>query len=628
MMGEEPVNIARRGPLAWSQHLFWYYNEPTFPREWQTELALRRPLDLPAGTTTAALARVLAECVERFEALRTVFRIGDGGEPEQIVLADYETPLVDLAGPGTARFDIRERPAWRCEVRLEGGTVYGAFIVANQIDLDGYAIEALRTMIERRLATGADFADVVGASPLQPLDLAAAEAGPALRRSSARAIEAQQSVRNRIPRNALPTARPGVPGGALKSVLLDPELLSHVHRISRSCGASPASIVHAMTVTVIAAWTGRDRIGLTTSTANRWRPGATGYIGRLATEADYVFDVEPTESAATWFKRAHGILMRGYRHAVRDFGACTMEAIRDNIRAGARLGKTLFIEYLQYPPQIARRSEPPPVRTVFSEIGPGSGGHQIRFDITPMDPGIEFVLSADRAVLDSRDAERILNLIANLLQHSANHLDSTMGELTSMIEARTTDSEGWIEEGDARYDSRLIRSLLTEAPGVTLADLHTDTGTPLKAIIHGEGIDPAELHEHMLRLIDRHPAARLPTRYVVGATETEAPQRFTPAIDYRPSIADDPRLRALADAFTACHPAARFDPSLSYAGLGGDYLRIPAIVALTEKAGWTVHPDAFISIASMAALVKDLHPAALKEGVPDQKSAVSAAEGN
>jgi hypothetical protein len=611
------MNIARRGPLAWSQHLFWYYNEPTFPREWQTELALRRPLDLPAGTTTADLARALAECVERFEALRTVFRIGDSGEPEQLVLADYETPIVDLEGPGTERFDIRERPAWRCEVRKEGDAVHEASIVANQIDLDGYAIEALRTMIERRLATGADFADVVGTSPLQPLDLAAAEAGSALRRSSARAIEAQQSVRNRIPRNALPTARHGVPGGALKSVLLDPELLSHVHRISRACGASPASIVHAMTVTVMAAWTGRDRIGLTTSTANRWRPGATGYIGRLATEADYIFDVEPTESAATWFKRAHGILMRGYRHAVRDFGACTMEAIRDNIRAGARLGKTLFIEYLQYPPQIARRSEPPPVRTVFTEIGPGSGGHQIRFDITPMDPGIEFVLSADRGVLDPRDAERILNLIANLLQHCVDRLDSTMAELTSMIESRVTESQGWIGDGEARYDSRLISALLAEAPGVTRAELHTGTGTPLKAIVHGESIDPVELHEHMLCLIDRHPAARLPTRYVVDDTRAEAPHRFTPAVDYRPSIEDDPRLRALADAFTACHPAARFDPSLSYAGLGGNYLRIPAMVALMEQAGWIVHPDAFISIASMAALARDLHPVKVPVFQPD-----------
>jgi hypothetical protein len=45
------MEIERIGPLCWAQHKFWFYNEPTFPREWNEELARRLG---PDSTTPVA----------------------------------------------------------------------------------------------------------------------------------------------------------------------------------------------------------------------------------------------------------------------------------------------------------------------------------------------------------------------------------------------------------------------------------------------------------------------------------------------------------------------------------------------------------------------------------------------
>lgn len=602
------MDVKRRGPLTWAQHIFWYYNDPAFFRAWGNEPVLRRRLHLPPGTTAERLTQVLDECADRFEALRTVYAPRPDGVPEQIVLAAHRPPLIER-GSEDPRFDVSERPSLRCLVDMDGDALAGAEIVANQIDLDGYGIEALRTMIERRLSEGADFAELVGDDPLQPLDLAEAEAEPRMLRFSHRGVAAQSVIRDRTPRNALPVAGPGERRARQRTVLCDPDLLERVEYLGRACGASPASIFHAMAVAVIAAWSGEDRIALTTATANRWRPGARGLIGRLASEADYVFDVDGAETAAAWFKRVHGVLLPGYRHAVRDYGACTMQAIRENARAGSSLGKTLFVEYLQFPPEVLNRPTTPLVRTVFTETEPGRFD-QIRFDISPMPPGVEIVLTTDTAILPAAEAQRMVNLIANLLRRCADRADLPIGAMTAAIEPSPSRPIEWITGGGMRFDAERIRRHLRAAAGVIDAAVRLGADGGIEAVVRCEEVDAVALHEHMLREAGVDPLACVPTAYLLLPPDPaceDGATRFVPTEDYCPASGDDPRIAAVAEAFAALHPGAAVDPARSYAELGGRYLLIRALVARLERAGWSgAVPDDFLAPASLAAVARRL----------------------
>ncbi|EME22130.1 non-ribosomal peptide synthetase [Rhodococcus triatomae BKS 15-14] len=138
-------------PLSPAQQRMWFLNQfDTTSPAYNIPLAVRLTGDLDVATLSAALRDVQA----RHESLRTVYPMGDDGEPEQVVLepdptdldvrgatdADLPALLADFVGAG---FDVTAEVPVRVALFVTGPRDAVLAIVVHHICADGFSMAPL-----------------------------------------------------------------------------------------------------------------------------------------------------------------------------------------------------------------------------------------------------------------------------------------------------------------------------------------------------------------------------------------------------------------------------------------------------------------------------------------------------
>jgi condensation domain-containing protein len=619
------MTIERVGPLTWAQHVFWLQNEPAMPEAWRTVPTLIRRLRVPAGTTVARLRQVLSEYVMMFEALRTIYARPGSHPPEQRVLAHYEPPILEVEEAPHIPFRITDKPSIRCVVRRSGELVRSAEIRANMIDVDGYSISSVQQLIDRHLAYGPDRERAGRAARLHPVDLARQESSTWYARLDQRGARWVRELRQRTPRNFVPIVRdPTTRPSTQQSTLESPRLLLGVERLAGLCGVSAATVFHAMISVALVAWLDRRDVYLTTAVADRWRPDTRHMIGRIASQVPCHVEVDPSHRAIELFKRTHQNLLRAYLHGPRDIGASVIEGVQADVAYGSVLGTPIFIEYLEFLRHDPAKHHTLLAHRLHTKVADGSMDG-IRFEVSPVWPGVEIVLITDTALLSLREAARLLNIVSNLLHYVARHPDVRVDHLLRSVTIRPRiDGEEWIVFRESRFSATRIRRRLLEFTGVDAVALFgVGEESGIRAYLAGAGIDLAALHEHMLVAASTDGLIRVPAVYrtvatAPGNTGGESTWRaagitgqLVPATEYRRTLHDDVRVRAIVTALRECNPGNPCEPSRSYAELGGQYVMIPGMLAQLRAAGYDGVTSAdLLGLSPLAAVARRLRPAA------------------
>jgi amino acid adenylation domain-containing protein len=289
------VPVPRGGPLplSFAQRRLWFLDqlEPG-GSAYNIAFAFR----LRGALRVAALQAALGECVRRHESLRTTFAEVDG-EPVQVVhpAAPFHLPVEEAAGEEAALrraseeanepFGLAAGPLFRARLLRAAEDDHVLVLALHHAVGDGWSMGVL---FEELGALYAAFANG-DASPLaepavQYADFAVWQRGWL----AGEALESQVRYwRGRLagapPRLELPTDRPRPAvqsyGGARRSRVLPPELLSSAHAAARAEGATLYMALLATFSLLLSRYAGQDDVVVGSPIAGRTRRETEALVG-------------------------------------------------------------------------------------------------------------------------------------------------------------------------------------------------------------------------------------------------------------------------------------------------------------------------------------------------------------
>jgi hypothetical protein len=318
---------AASGPLTWGQQQIWrdisgmadtaFYSFGGFAM-------------VPAGLTVDEVLDQLAVLVTRHEALRTLFRTDERGQPEQHVVAAGSIRAVvhDVPSDGdlaqvvialereltSAPFDHTDELPLRAAVVTHDGSPRVVVLAASHLATDYLSMHQLTAELTQLCTARLHRTPPPPARTAhQPLDQAAAERSPAGQRSLTRALEHWRRELATRPRTMFPIvpvepARPRFQRAELRSTAADAAL--HVLGVRYRTGTSV--VLLAATAAVLADLTGMRRCSLLLIVGNRAAPDLRYAVGSLAQEVPITIDTRVT-SFAELVRHAWSAMMRAHR---------------------------------------------------------------------------------------------------------------------------------------------------------------------------------------------------------------------------------------------------------------------------------------------------------------------------
>ncbi|MEU7121200.1 condensation domain-containing protein [Streptomyces zaomyceticus] len=320
-------------PLTWAQRLQWNDTEWMKPHDHHFNHV--RVLDLPEGTTEAAVTEAVATVAGRHEALRTRYRTDAHGTPVQVLEAAASFPLEVHHTPGPdadpaaeaarlaeakrgVRFDLAAELPLRVALLEHRGRPDRLVVVASHVTLDHAGLLLLAQELDALLHGRTTPAELAPAAH-QHLDQERAETSPrGLARSEAALAHWEEVLR------AAPVTLFDPPAGEPPPLdhpdrfgqvtLVSPALALATGTLAARLGTSGTTVLMAALHSVLATLTGRPGVPLRLIASNRGLPEFRDLVGiafgscvtlvRTAGE-DFPDVVRATGSAA----------MRAYRRA-------------------------------------------------------------------------------------------------------------------------------------------------------------------------------------------------------------------------------------------------------------------------------------------------------------------------
>ncbi|KAF1073183.1 amino acid adenylation domain-containing protein [Variovorax sp.] len=295
------TDAADRAMLSFAQRRQWFL--------WKLDPAstayhIAEGLRLEGALDVDALRTAFQALVARHESLRTVFRAGDDGLAEQVVLPSLvlEIPLVDLSGaPEALRaglageaarsvsrepFDLLRGPLLRLSVIRESEQAHVLVVVMHHIVSDGWSMQILvdEFVAQYRAIAEGDVAPGLPPLPVQYADYAAwqrrwLEAGERERQLAywREQLGAEQPVLQ------LPVDHPRKSEGgyvaASHVVELPAALAQALRRQTQERGTTPFMLLLAAFQALLHRYTGQEDIRVGVPVANRNRAETEGVIG-------------------------------------------------------------------------------------------------------------------------------------------------------------------------------------------------------------------------------------------------------------------------------------------------------------------------------------------------------------
>lgn len=309
------------GELTWGQRAAWR----TFLADGEAK-TLGGVVPVPATTSVAAVADALRFVLTRHQALRTRLRFQPDGDVRQVLSAAGEIRLevVDAppgADPAEVAAEVRRRfvttpfdyeqdwPVRMAVVRQDGRTTHtvAAYL---QTSLDAFGLSALTKDLLVYL-TGRPVEPVTA---IQPLELAAKQAGRTAQRQNEASLQHMEHVLRAVPLRRFPEpAEPGPPEWDTL-VMRSPALGRAVPAVAARHGIDTSPVLLGAYALGLAAVTGVSTVGMLLAVSNRFRPRASDSVSPMAQVATCLVDV----SDATLDEvvgRAWQAAMSAYKHA-------------------------------------------------------------------------------------------------------------------------------------------------------------------------------------------------------------------------------------------------------------------------------------------------------------------------
>lgn len=313
------------GELTWAQKGLWQTM-----REAGESRSLGGTTPLRPGTTVADVAATLGYVMGRHHSLRTRLRIRPDGTAEQVLATAGEAPLeiVDLP-PGddpaalaeavrlryqSVPFDYeREWPVRMAVVRRDGVLTHMVAVYLH-LALDAYGLDVL----VRDLLGFVSGAPVEPVTAVQPLELAARQATPAVLRQGAASLRHLEGVLRTVPAQrfpplADPTAEPS--WETLRFV--SPALGLAVPAVAARRGIATSPVLLAAYAVGLGQVTGIGPALVMLAISNRFRPRLAQSVSPLAQIAPCVVEVADSTFDEV-IGRAWQAAMTAYKHAYYD----------------------------------------------------------------------------------------------------------------------------------------------------------------------------------------------------------------------------------------------------------------------------------------------------------------------
>ncbi|MCQ9182624.1 hypothetical protein KMT30_26990 [Streptomyces sp. IBSBF 2953] len=304
-----PFSAKRSGiyPQTWGQQ--WMWEEVVTCGPDLHHLNITKLVPVTGALTTEDVCQVLRTLVERHEVLRTTFRLGGAGEPQQVVV-DHGQLFVDIYDIGRGneecldgliarlddfRFAAEDVfPIKFCLVVRNGrpeAVVFGLFHLAA----DGWSLPLLFAELKDMLGSpGAPRASAApGGLITQPADLALREGQSEGRERTARSLRYWMVKLPECPPAMLPDQRRVPESHRFQNLIMKSPAMSAANEvIAARHKVSHQTVTLSLAALVLAAWSGNPRSGFTLYSANRTRGLSHPSLGTLVQDVPICLDVD------------------------------------------------------------------------------------------------------------------------------------------------------------------------------------------------------------------------------------------------------------------------------------------------------------------------------------------------
>ncbi|MGW0521485.1 AMP-binding protein [Crossiella sp. NPDC003009] len=603
------VTVVRSGPLNWAQQWHWL-EQQLDPEErfLSMSLTMKRACPVPEGLALGDVEAALATLVDRHEALRTRYSTTEPVQSvcaaEAPVIVVHELPdgevepeaaielAVDLIGD---EFDLDREWPYRAVVFTREGrpVVLVAFVHHISVDARGADIVA-EELGELLAATAQQRPAELGEPRWHPLDQAAMEA-----------TEEYQAIAQRA------RAHWAKPEAAASANLLAPycgdlpqlrthyvihrsrSLLAELQKVCAEYELSPFTVVTAAFAVLVAQRSGSERIAIETVISNRFDEAQAASVGCYALMGQIIVDTSGGPDLRTLLRRTWSAGLRAFRYGHFEPAVLLEVEAREVARRGLRPNAALHLNYR--PHNSAEVTEDPsafPPDEVVAETWDGLCD-TLYVHVNPADDVMEVGLRAGDHLLSLAESKELLAGLEGVLKER----DALGARLTGT--ATATLNPGWAKVGQDWVSLELTKETLESCPGVTQAEVLVEPGADgdrllAHVVTEDPDLGPPELRDFLLEQLYLNPLIMAPGWYRCYA---QAPAEGADWADHTvvrqgdgrhgDGTAQTPAEEALAEALAATYPEARIDLADCYAGAGGRFLDIPAVLGRLAKNGYT-----------------------------------------
>ncbi|MGW0845347.1 condensation domain-containing protein [Streptomyces sp. NPDC002787] len=588
------MDVIRSGPVGWAQHWYWLLDSDPVRGDRPLDAYAKR-IAVPAGVTVDEVRHALRALLERYEALRTTYDSDASGAPRQLVHAGCEPQLVVMPSDGTGddaslersvpTTGVFERSSCFAVVGVAEERVTDLLVVFRQISVDGVAIEKVRGELELLLRQPGTPLPAGGPGP-HPLDHAEWENAEEQRKANRRALAYWQRQLRRGPHTSIPFSWPAPEGSvSYETTVVSRRGAELCARIAQTCQVTEPTVVQGVLALLVAGWTEHDVCVLLSVFANRWNEETQESVCRLAGGGRIVFDLPRDLTVRKTLRTCHLSLMEMYMNARYHVGDLVMHESREALRQGAKTEPGIIFEYhyANQEPLFADRSAEPE-RITQTRMDWRVAGMLV--DASLSDRGLEIAIKAPTEVLPESSGVPWVETFLGLLERIAENPDVGVGELVAGVRLDAPwKQRGWVSLDNAWVHLDKIATLLTEHPGIADAVVFTspreDTDELVARVVaKSPDLTEQDIAEYLRDMATDFPSIVQPHRYVVehiGTATAPAPGENT----------ESAAMRALREAFEAVHPEVALKTSRTYAENGGEFLRVPSLMAEVRKRGYS-----------------------------------------
>jgi pristinamycin I synthase-3/4 len=440
-------------PLSFSQQRLWFLSElePGSPL-YNLPAAVR----LHGELDEEALRRALGEIVRRHEALRTVFRMGEGGVPVQEVRpapAGFPLPVADLRGfpaawaraevlrlasdEAEAPFDLRQGPLLRALlVRVADGE-HGLVLTLHHIAGDAWSVGVL--FAELGALYGA-FREG-GASGLAPLPVQYPDYASWQRAwLSDRVLEAQLAYwRARLDGAPalleLPTdhPRPSVQShrGEVLPFEVPPPLARRLRALARREDATPFMVLLAAFALALQRLSGVDDLVVGAPVAGRVRPETEGLIGFFVNTMALRVDAGGDPSFRELVRRVRETTLEAYAHQDLPF-----ERVVEELHPQRTLGHNPLFQVAMALQNVPRGAAGPAGLTLeLEDVDSGTAKFDLFLELVEEEgERLRAKLEYATDLWEEPGARRIAALFLRLLEAAVAQPDASLAELGAVTD--------------------------------------------------------------------------------------------------------------------------------------------------------------------------------------------------